>query len=228
MRDELTWFGRTLVIAPHPDDEILGAGGTIAKLVHAGIRVEVAIVTVGSTIVYPAAAIKQVREEALNAHKCLGVQKTYFLDLPAAQLTEVATADLNEKIGRVVRESQAQTVLVPHPGDIHVDHQLVFRSTLVACRPHQKEFARNILAYETLSETNWNAPYLTPAFVPNVFIEISDFLDRKIEAMNMFASQVRPEPHERSLGALRALATLRGATIHAKSAEGFVLVRHVC
>ena len=94
-------------------------------------------------------------------------------------------------------------------------------------RPHQAKFPAFILAYETLSETNWNAPYLTPGFLPNVFIDITPHVDAKIEAMRAFKSQVRPAPHERSIETLRALATLRGATVMKAAAEAFVLVRHV-
>ena len=98
---------------------------------------------------------------------------------------------------------------------------------MVAARPHQAAYPGTILAYETLSETNWNAPYLSPAFVPNVFVDITDTLETKLEAMRMYKSQLRAFPHERSVEALRALATLRGATVHRPAAEAFVLVRHV-
>ena len=105
-------------------------------------------------------------------------------------------------------------MLLPFMGDVHVDHQLIFQSAMVAARPHQAAYPETILAYETLSETNWNAPYLTPGFLPNVFIDITDTLDLKLKAMRMYGSQLRASPHERSVEALKALATLRGATVH--------------
>jgi LmbE family N-acetylglucosaminyl deacetylase len=164
-------FGRTLVIAPHPDDEVLG--------------------------------------------------------LPAAALAETEHAKLNSALHGLVSRLQPRTLLIPFLGDIHIDHQLIFASSLVAARPHHENFPEFILAYETLSETNWNAPFLTPAFTPNVFVDISSELERKLEAMQCFGSQVRAAPHERSIETLRALATLRGATVLKQAAEAFVLVRHV-
>ena len=220
-------FGKTLVIAPHPDDEVLGAGGTIARLADAGQDVHVAVVTSGQPPAYSQESVAQVRSEAKRAHDLLGVRETHWLDLPAAQLSETAHADLNAAIDGIVQQVAPDTLLVPFAGDIHIDHQLIFLSSMVAVRPTRPAYPKMILAYETLSETHWNAPYLTPGFLPNVFVEIEDWLSRKLDAMVAFSSQLRAAPHERSLEALRALATLRGANIHSPAAESFVLVRLV-
>lgn len=219
--------GPVLVVAPHPDDEVLGVGGTMARLARAGAEVHVAIVTTGSAPRFSPQQAQTVRAEAAAAHKALGVTRTHYLDCPAAELDRFAHADLNHAIGTLVRTLSPQTIFAPHPGDIHLDHQLSFLSTLVAARPHQAEYPRRLFAYETLSETNWNAPYLTPAFQPNMFIDISDTLERKLEAFALFASQQREAPHERSVPTLRALATLRGATVHRAAAEAFVTIRIV-
>lgn len=216
-----------LVIAPHPDDEVLGVGGTMARLAAAGVPVHVAIVTAGRAPRFSEAQRDTVRAEAAAAHAALGVTQTHYLDCPAAELGDFPHADLNGAIGDLVRALDPGTIFAPHPGDIHLDHQLTFLSSLVAARPHQAGYPRRIFAYETLSETNWNAPYLTPAFLPNLFVDISATLERKLEAFGLFASQQRAAPHERSLTALRALATLRGATIHRPAAEGFVTIRIV-
>ena len=220
-------LGRTLVIAPHPDDEVLGAGGTMAKLSKSGQDVFVAVVTVGKPPAYSGEYVARVRAEAASAHDLLGVKKTIWLEQPAAGLSEVKNTVLNGAIGDVVQLVAPQTILVPFPGDIHVDHQLVFQSVLVASRPHQARFPRTIMAYETLSETNWNAPYITPSFAPNVYLDIGNYLELKIAAMRKFSSQLRSSPHERSVESLRSLAIMRGATVHCEAAESFVLVRHV-
>ena len=225
--EALTVLGRTLVIAPHPDDEVLGAGGTIARLSDAGQEVFVAIVTSGKPPVFSEESVANVRAETHRAHDHLGVTKTFWLDMPAAQLSETPHSQVNAAIGNIVHQLAPSTLLVPFLGDIHIDHQLVFLSSLVAARPHQAAYPGTILAYETLSETNWNAPYLTPAFVPNYFVDIDNWMTRKLDAMQMFSSQLRDAPHERSIEALRALATLRGATIHRPAAEAFVQIRHV-
>jgi LmbE family N-acetylglucosaminyl deacetylase len=219
--------GRTLVIAPHPDDEVLGAGGTIARLAAAGNEVYVAVVTEGKPPAYPAEGVARVKDEARQAHALLGVKDTFWLGLPAAGLSETAHSELNAALFSLVTKLRPKTLIVPFVGDMHIDHQLIFASAMVAARPHFENYPQLILAYETLSETNWNAPYLTPHFTPNVFIDISDWLEAKLEAMQCFGSQVRKPPHERSLDTLRALATLRGATVLKNAAEGFVLVRHV-
>ncbi len=218
---------RILVIAPHPDDEVLGAGGTIARLSSEQRHVTVAVVTEGKPPSYTQESVDRVYEEARRAHRVLGVAETIWLKFPAAALNEVAHAELNAGLSEVVRRVQPDVMLVPFVGDMHLDHQLIFTSSLVAARPHGAAFPRLILAYETLSETNWNAPYVTPSFIPNFFIDISEKLDLKIEAMGAFRSQVREPPHERSIEALKALATLRGSTVMARAAEAFVLVRAV-
>lgn len=216
-----------LVIAPHPDDEVLGCGGTIARIAQEGVEIHVAVVTRGRPPAFTEEVIEKVRAEARAAHCHLGVKKTYWLDFPAAQLSETPHATLNAALADLVRELRPSTLLIPFLGDMHLDHQLIFMSALVSARPHQAEYPRKILAYETVSETNWNAPYLTPGFVPNVFIDIGQTLERKLEAAAMFGSQMRPFPHERSLKSLRALAVVRGTAMHRTAAEAFVLVRDV-
>lgn len=218
---------RILVVAPHPDDEVLGVGGTIAKAVAAGAEVHVAIVTKGMPPAFDEEFIATGRREALEAHARLGVARTHFLDLPAAALDTLEHRQLNARLAAVVREVRPDNMYVPFAGDIHADHQLVFQSSLVAVRPNGGYAPGALYAYETLSETNWNAPYLTPGFAPNVFVDISAHVDAKIEAMRTYASQIQPFPHERSAEALRALATLRGATIGCAAAEAFVLVRAI-
>ena len=220
-------FARTLVIAPHPDDETLGAGGTIARLARTGHDVRVAVVTTGRLSDYPASEVAVVRSEAEQAHALLGVKETSWLDLPAARVAETPRRTLNAALQDVVSRTSPTALLLPFVGDVHVDHQLIFQAAMVAARPHQSTYPTTILAYETLSETNWNAPYLTPGFHPNVFVDISDTLDAKLKAMGVYGSQLRASPHERSIEALKALATLRGATMHLAAAEAFVLVRSV-
>lgn len=220
--------GPVLVVAPHPDDEVLGAGGTIARLAAAGREVHVAIVTRGRSEVFGAEQIETVRREAEAAHAHLGVAQTHWLGFPAAELAEQPHGQLNRSLGALVAQLDPGLLLAPHPGDIHLDHQLSFLSALVASRPHQPRYPAMVAAYETLSETNWNAPYLTPPFVPNVFVGLSAAqLERKLAAFALFESQQRAAPHERSVASLRALATLRGATVHREAAEAFVLVRMV-
>lgn len=219
---------RVLVLAPHPDDEVLGVGGTMARLVDEGHEVYVAIVTRGDEELFNPELIAQGRREAQKAHRILGVRETRFLDqFPAAKLDTVPHYQLNSAIAELIQSIKPAMLFVPFYGDIHKDHRLVFESALVAARPDPGATVKEIYAYETLSETNWNAPTITPAFTPNVYFDISQSIDRKLEAMAVFRSQLRDFPHERCLEALRALSQLRGASVGADNAEAFMLIRWV-
>ena len=219
--------GPMLVLAPHPDDEVLGCGGAIGRHAAAGGDVHVAIVTKAGPPLFGEDVARTGRSEARAAHAVLGVVDTHLLDFPAAGLDRVAHADLNRALDELVASIRPSTVFVPFAGDLHADHQAVFRSALVATRPGRAGAPGSVLAYETLSETNWRAPTMTPAFDPNVFVDVSDHLERKLEAMACYASQLRPSPHERSLVAIRALAELRGSTVGVAAAEAFVLIREL-
>lgn len=218
---------RVLVLAPHADDEVLGVGGAMARWASAGHRVQVAVVTRGGPPLFTDAEEDACRAEAREAHARLGVAETRFLDLPAAGLDSLPQRELNACLGEVLGEARPDELYIPFLGDLHLDHQAVFRAALVAARPNRTGYPRRLYAYETLSETNWNAPALTPAFQPNHFVDISLFLEAKLEAMALYRSQVRPAPSERSLQALRALATLRGATVGLGAAEAFITIRTV-
>jgi len=221
-------MNKVLVIAPHPDDEVLGVGGTIAKFASMGDEIYVVIVTKGYPPLFSEEMVIRGREEALKAHELLGVKKTFFLDkFPAAKLDTIPHSEINAELTNMIQMLKPDILFIPFNGDIHLDHQLVFLSSLVAVRPNGNFSPKCIFAYETLSETNWNAPYLTPGFIPNVFVDISDFIDRKIQAMKLYQSQLKPFPHERSIESLQALATLRGSTIGVRAAEAFVLIREI-
>ncbi len=217
-----------LVVAPHPDDEVLGVGGTIARLSHEGNNVNVVIVTKGEPPMFDEALIERGRQEARDAHQLLGVHDTLFLEgFPAAKLDIVPHHKLNNALKDIVERIRPNVIFVPFYGDIHIDHRLVFESMLVAIRPNRGNFIRAVFAYETLSETNWNAPFLTPGFMPNTYFNITDYLDNKIEAMNAYKSCLKDFPHERSIGSIISLAKLRGSTIGCNAAEAFVLIRAI-
>lgn len=219
---------RALIFAPHPDDEVLGCGGTMARLADLGCEVHVVIVTRGIPPRFDPAAVEAVREEARAAHRLLNVADTLYLDLPAAAVDRVPHSVLNTAIADAVARVRPNMLFLPFIGDVHLDHQLIFTSGMVAARPTTANFPARVYAYETLSETNWYAPYVTPSFTPNIFIDITSTIERKLSAFACYASQMRPFPNERSVEALGALARLRGATVHREAAEAFVLLREVC
>lgn len=216
-----------LVLAPHPDDEVLGCGATMAKYASAGHKVFVLVATRGSKKLYADDRIENVRNEALRAHKVLGVTETFFLDFPAPELDTVPLADISREIARILSENKIHTLYLPHRGDIHNDHRVVFNAGLVASRPVGDYSVKEIYAYETLSETEWAAPFGDDAFIPTCFINVEDALEAKLQAMQCFKSQLKKFPNSRSLEAIDALAKFRGATVGFKAAEAFVTVRKI-
>ncbi len=224
MADRLPW-NRVAVLAPHADDEVLGCGGTLARLADQGADTAVIIVTSGTEPRFSRDYVAGVKAETAAAHAFLQVGRTIHLDLPAAALETVPQGRLNEAVGAALTDFAPDTLLVPFVGDIHVDHQLVFNAALVWARPRSHAAPTKILAYETLSETNWWAPGITPAFAPNCYVDIADQLERKLQAFGMFRSQVKSFPDERSLETIRALARVRGSTVYRDAAEAFAVVR---
>jgi LmbE family N-acetylglucosaminyl deacetylase len=218
---------RVLVIAPHPDDEVLGCGGALARHAASGDETHVVVVTRGAVDRYTDEQIQQIRKEAAAAHSRLGVSTTSYLEFPAPKLDQVPLCDLGDSLRRIVGSLRPHTVYLPHQGDIHGDHKAVYWAALVACRPIGVEYPRRLLCYETPSETEWGAPNAADAFVPTVFLDVSAYIHLKFAAMECYASQVTPSPGTRSLASIEALARFRGGTVGVAAAEAFSLVREV-
>lgn len=217
---------KVLAIAPHPDDEVLGAGGTIAKLASEGNEVTVVIVTKGWLPLFADAQVEKVRDEARAANETLGVKSLRFMDLPVTMLNAIPKHELNEKFGKLVSEEKPELVLLPFCGDRHEDHRQVFDACMVALRPTEgRKCVKHILSYETVSETHWSAAGIEPCFQPQLWVDISEQLQTKLEAMRKYESQLRPLPDARSLEAISSLARWRGSTVGMTAAECFVTIR---
>ena len=214
---------KILVFAPHNDDEVLGVGGTIAKHVSEGHEVYVCEVTSGKD----QERLARIKNEALAAHKVLGVKETYFLNLPVVGLADISTKELNTALHGIVHKVKPNVAYIPHKGDMHIDHTLVAESAMVALRPVNNPQLKAIYAYETLSETEWNIPTVDNIFIPNVWSDITKTLDKKIDAMKCYKSQLYDFPHPRSLEAIEALSKLRGSTVCVNNAESFMLMRFI-
>jgi LmbE family N-acetylglucosaminyl deacetylase len=216
---------RILVVAPHPDDETLGAGGAIAKFVAQGHRVDVLVVAGHLPPLYAIGCFEETVTEARAAFEILGVSNFQFLKAPATMLGSEPVHVLNEKIASVVRDVAPQIVLVSYP-DRHIDHRIVFESVMVATRP--VGVGRDIelvAAYETLSETHWNAPHVEPNFTPNWVVDISANIEQKSAALACYKSQIPPFPGSRSIEAAEALAKFRGTQAGFAFGEGFHIIR---
>jgi LmbE family N-acetylglucosaminyl deacetylase len=217
---------RVLVLAAHPDDEVLGMGGTIA--LHAAVRgdaVRVVCLTDGSSTQYPGdeARREQKNDEARRAAAALGVSDYVHLDLPDMRLDTVAHVDVNRVVEEQVRDVRPDVVYTAHP-DVNRDHRVIFDSVAVATRPVPGQAVRRVLTYAPTSSTEWT-PAATNWFVPNWFVDITETLERKLEAFACFETEHRAYPHPRNARALRAHAEYFGATIGCEYAEPFVLVR---
>lgn len=222
---------KVLVFAPHADDEVLGCGGTIARYVDEGAEVYVCIVTSGKKPIFDdTAAVRNGWPhihylEVMESHKVLGIKETYFLEFPAAALEDVPRHHLNKRIQELMDKIEPDIGFIPHFGDMQKDHTLTSEAVMVAVRPKGKHTVQAVYAYETLSETEWNIPHAKNAFIPNVFIGISKYIDKKLEAMSCYKSQLEEFPNPRSLEAVEALAKYRGSTSGRGAAEAFMLVR---
>jgi len=216
---------RVLVVAAHPDDEVLGMGGTIAVHTDRGDEVRIVVVTDGSSSQYPGDTETRARkeEEARAAARELGVTDYVHLDLPDMRLDTLAHVDVNRVVEEHVREMRPEVVYTAQP-DVNRDHRALFDSVSVATRPTPGQPVRRLLTYAPTSSTEW-----TPApvnwFVPNWFVDITSTLARKVEAFSHYETERREYPHPRSERAIRAAAELYGASCGCEYAEPFVLVR---
>lgn len=196
----------------------------MARFAKVGCRITVLTVAGHRPPLYKETIYRQTVREAKAAHRLIGVAESIFLDIPATMVAAVKTHKLNAQIVDVVRRIQPGAVLVPYP-DRHVDHRIVFESAMVATRPvGGGETIEMVAAYETLSETHWNAPHIEPNFTPNWVCNITDTIDLKLRSAKCFRSQIPPFPGARSLEALRALAMFRGTQAGFAFGEAFHII----
>jgi len=216
---------KVLIFAPHPDDETLGVGGTINKMSQLGYDVYVVIVSGHLPPLYDQQVFNKTKEEAKKALDILGVKKAFFLELPATRLADIPVSEMNAGLFKFILDIKPEIVFTPYP-DRHIDHRIIFESVMVITRPVGPGRNINILAaYETLSETHWNAPHIEPNFIPNWTIDISENMSYKIDAMNCYESQISKTNGPRSIEAIEALAKFRGTQSGFIYGESFHIIR---
>ena len=218
---------RVLVVAAHPDDETLGVGGTIARHASAGDEVWVCLLSEGVSSRHGEVELQ--KDCAERACGVLGVHKVVFLDFPDQRIDTYSLLDVIRPIENCIEELRPEIVYTHFKEDVNQDHRIAFRATLVATRPVGGHSVRQVLCFETPSSTEWAAPFPGSVFAPNVFVDITETLSVKLEAMSQYAdthvSEVRPYPHPRSLEALEVYAKRHGVTAGIPAAEPFMLVR---
>lgn len=212
-----------VVVSPHPDDETLGAGGTIAKFAKMGANVSILVISGHLPPLYKRKDFEITKNEAIEAFKVLGVNEWKFLEIPATTVHVTPVAELNKKIGDFIASKKPELVLIPFP-DRHIDHRTIFDSSVVCCRPINIDYPKTILAYETLSETHWNVPGIEANFVPEFYVDVTKSFERKIKALNKYKSQIK-DNNSRSVDACKSLAHFRGSQNGCELAEAFKVVR---
>lgn len=216
---------KSIVVAPHPDDEVLGTGGTLLRRKVEGGKVAwliVSAITVESG--WSARKVSERAGEIKRVADHFRFDEVFMLELPATQLDRIPMSDIVAKVSDVFRAFEPEEVFVPHRSDVHTDHRIVFDATAACVKCFRHPSVRRVLAYETISETDFN---LLPdqAFQPNYFVDIGAYIERKLGIMSIYQSEMEQFPFPRSLEAIRALALLRGAASGFLAAEAFQLLR---
>lgn len=215
---------KVLVVAVHPDDETLGCGGTLLKHKENGDEIHwIICTTIDKSNSYYAIREEEIREvsDAYN------FDSVHNLRLKTMQVDEYKMSDLIAKISKVINEIKPNIIYLPFKGDVHSDHRKIFEASYSCTKSFRYPFIKKIYMIETLSETEFAPSTKEDSFIPNVFVDITQFMEKKNKIMNIFESEVGEHPFPRSIRNLNALATLRGATCGCNYAESFVLLKEI-
>jgi len=222
-----------LVVAAHPDDEILGCGGTMTRLAREGDEVRIAILAEGMSSRYAhredadPQKLQHLHARAKQAADKVGAKEVVLCKLPDNRLDTVPLLDVVKTVEELVARFRPEIIYTHHPGDLNVDHGVVHRAVLTATRPMSGQCVRDVYAFEVPSSTEWAFQRLEPSFRPNVFVDITDSLETKIAALACYDTETRKFPHPRSAEALRAIATRWGSVVGLQAVEAFELIRSV-
>ncbi len=223
-----------LVVAAHPDDEVLGCGGTIARLAQSGWSVHVHILAEGATS-RTAHRSRSASEDELSAlstsakaaNSILGAASLTMGDFPDNRMDGVELLDIVKTVEAAISFHKPRLVLTHHSSDVNIDHRVIHDAVVAACRPLPDTPVRELLFFEVASSTEWSPPSTRPTFSPSIFYDISQQLTIKIRALEAYATEMRPFPHSRSIKAVEALAVWRGASCGCTAAEAFALGRDI-
>jgi LmbE family N-acetylglucosaminyl deacetylase len=223
-----------LAVAAHPDDEVLGPGGTLARHAAEGDAVHILLLSEGATgrdqsrdTSARAGELEALRAAARSVATVLGAAPPRFAGLPDNRMDSLDLLDVIKAVEGVVDELAPEIVYTHHGGDLNVDHRLTHQAVVTACRPIPGASVRAIYGFETLSSTEWASPDSTTPFQPQRFVDISPHLETKLRALEAYEVEMRPFPHPRSVEGVTALARLRGATVGVAAAEAFRVVREL-
>jgi len=221
-----------LVVAAHPDDEVLGCGGSMARWSREDHEVHVLIMAEGATS-RDAQRNRGERSEELaglelaakEAGRILGVSSVTLLDMPDNRMDSLDRLDVIKAIEREIDKVKPEMVVTHHAGDVNIDHRIIHEAVVTACRPQPVSCVRRVQSFEVPSSTEWQPAGSAPQFNPNCFVDISQTLELKMKALEIYNSEMREWPHSRSLQAVEHLARWRGASVGCEAAEAFQLLR---
>lgn len=211
-----------LVIAAHPDDELLGSGGTLKKLLNHGYRVITVIFAKGRK-----EEEASMKEKIVNANKQLGIEEVIFLEYPNLLLETFPLHVINKEIEVLISKYEPTMIFTHHYGDVNRDHQILFQAVLTAARPLPGNKPIEIICFETVSSSEWSQQTNDKTFKPNYFVDITDTVDSKLKALQFYEVEMREFPHPRSYKGVQYLAKVRGMTIGVEYAEAFEIIRRV-
>lgn len=225
---------KILVVAAHPDDEVLGCGGTMARLVREGNNIYTLILGEGITSRDEKrdrgkreSEINELKKNIDKANKILGVEKYFAFDFPDNRFDTIPLLDIVKSIENIKSDLKPDIVFTHHHGDLNIDHQITFKAVMTAFRPIKGETVREIYSFEVPSSTEWNTPSPVNYFVPNYFVDISKTLETKLKAMKEYKSEIRDFPHPRSFKAIEIVARRWGIQVGTEAAEAFEVVRFI-
>lgn len=221
-----------LILAAHPDDEVLGCGGTIAKLSDQGSIVHVAFLADGvfsrdGNVLTQYDDLQVRRAAAQKACDILGANSVSFGDFPDNRMDTVALLEIIKTLEKLIEKYKPDVVLTHHAGDVNIDHRRIHEAAVTACRPQLGHSVKTLLCFEVPSSTEWQLPGSAQPFTPNWYVNITDTLDRKLAALDAYSSELRDWPHPRSRRGVEHLAHWRGATVGVDAAEAFILGRQL-
>jgi len=217
-----------LIIAAHPDDETLGCGGTLLKHKDKGDEIHWLIATdIKESEGFEKTIVKKREQEIDKVKELFRFSSVNRLGLSTTKIDEYSISDLISKISSIVNKVKPNIIYLPFKGDVHSDHKYIFDAAYSCTKTFRYPFIKKIYMMETLSETEFSLSTKEDSFVPNVFVDISEFMDKKIELMNIYESEIGKHPFPRSERNIRALATYRGATSNCNYAESFELLKEI-
>lgn len=217
---------RVLVVAPHPDDETLGCAGTLLAMKDKGYDVYWLIVTsMTNGKKFSKARIAKREHEINSVNKMFGFKEYINMHFPTAEMDQVSDGYLIERLSEVYKDVKPNIIFIPNGTDVHTDHQIIFRACISCSKWFRYKFIEKVLVYETVSETNFNIAQNVLPFRPNIYVDIEEYLDKKVEIMKIYESELKAFPFPRSEKAIRSLAYIRGSESGFHAAEAFELLR---